>query len=261
MSKSLNGNKACVERKVGECFQCKAHGQCSKGDSCSFIHDFQLLETSAKVRVDEGDCLSPAFHSKAKTDWRRRTSMFAEISGKESGKLDRQKWNSMPFQILENPSFNFRILPCVRITCLRKVEYKATHVISEMLRQKSQAKSQRKMVVYLQWCCVSHDSYPRKFILRAYAKLVSKHTVQYFKGNPRHIQKFVKEAVHREEVSKSVRSLSIVCSPTFEDRSHEETLHQAKMRPQKHRWNWWTTFSRSRIRTKLLRLIFLVKWK
>ena len=31
--------KAYVQRKVGECFQWKAHGQCSKGDSCSFSHD------------------------------------------------------------------------------------------------------------------------------------------------------------------------------------------------------------------------------
>ena len=28
-----------VERQVGECFQWKAHGQCSKGDSCSVSHD------------------------------------------------------------------------------------------------------------------------------------------------------------------------------------------------------------------------------
>ena len=26
-------------KKVGECFQWKAHGQCSKGGSCSFRHD------------------------------------------------------------------------------------------------------------------------------------------------------------------------------------------------------------------------------
>ena len=39
VTKSQKGKKACVERKVGECFQGKAHGQCSKGDSCSFSHD------------------------------------------------------------------------------------------------------------------------------------------------------------------------------------------------------------------------------
>ena len=32
VTKSQKGNKAYVERIVGECFQWKAHGQCSKGD-------------------------------------------------------------------------------------------------------------------------------------------------------------------------------------------------------------------------------------
>ena len=31
--------KANVERKVGDCYQWKANGQCLKGDSCSFGHD------------------------------------------------------------------------------------------------------------------------------------------------------------------------------------------------------------------------------
>ena len=39
VTKSQKGNKARVERKVGECFQWKAQGQCSKGDLCSFSHD------------------------------------------------------------------------------------------------------------------------------------------------------------------------------------------------------------------------------
>ena len=47
------GKKAYVDRKVGECFQWKTNGQCSKGDSCSFSHD-QPLETVAELR-DEKD--------------------------------------------------------------------------------------------------------------------------------------------------------------------------------------------------------------
>ena len=34
--KSHKGRKVSVESKVGECFQWKATGQCSRGDSCSF---------------------------------------------------------------------------------------------------------------------------------------------------------------------------------------------------------------------------------
>ena len=39
VTKSHKGRKASVERKVGECYQWKATGQCSKGDTCSFSHD------------------------------------------------------------------------------------------------------------------------------------------------------------------------------------------------------------------------------
>ena len=39
LTKSQEGKKAYVERKVEECSQWKAHGQCSKGDSCSLSHD------------------------------------------------------------------------------------------------------------------------------------------------------------------------------------------------------------------------------
>ena len=38
-TKSRKERKAFVERKVRECYQWKANGQCSKGDSCSFRHD------------------------------------------------------------------------------------------------------------------------------------------------------------------------------------------------------------------------------
>ena len=39
VTKSQKERKASVDRKVGECYQWKAIGQCSKGDSCSFSHD------------------------------------------------------------------------------------------------------------------------------------------------------------------------------------------------------------------------------
>ena len=60
--------KACVERKVRECFQWKAHGQCSKGDSCSFSRD----------RLLHGDLRSG--------QRRRRTIAFSRT------KLEDQDW-------------------------------------------------------------------------------------------------------------------------------------------------------------------------
>ena len=58
VTKSQKGKKAYVERKVGECFQWNAHGQCSKGDShvvSAMTH--KPLETVAKVRDEKDDRL------------------------------------------------------------------------------------------------------------------------------------------------------------------------------------------------------------
>ena len=53
VTKSSKGVKAYVERKVEECFQWKSHGQCYKGDSCSFGHEV-ASGNSAELR-DEKD--------------------------------------------------------------------------------------------------------------------------------------------------------------------------------------------------------------
>ena len=67
------GKKAYVERKVGECFQWKAHGQFSKGDSCSFSHDTKASGNSGGDQRPKGRS-SPASHSKAKqTDGEKAT--------------------------------------------------------------------------------------------------------------------------------------------------------------------------------------------
>ena len=58
-----------VEKKVVACFQWKAHGQCSKGDSCSFSHDIQeLLETVAKVRDKKRMIVFSCIPLEGKTD-------------------------------------------------------------------------------------------------------------------------------------------------------------------------------------------------
>ena len=49
-----------------ECFQWKAHGQCSKGDSCCFSHDSLASGNRASSHRRKGRSTSPASHSKAK---------------------------------------------------------------------------------------------------------------------------------------------------------------------------------------------------
>ena len=74
------GKKAYVERKVGECFQWKACGQHSKGDSCS--HGTQASGNSDACQRRKGRSSSPAPNSKAKTDGE------GEISSNTSGNRD-----------------------------------------------------------------------------------------------------------------------------------------------------------------------------
>ena len=98
--KSQKENKAYVERKVGECFQWKAHGQCSKGDSCSFSHDHSLASGNTDYcQRRKQRSSSPASHPKAK-----------QTDGEEGDKEDSSDKRS---QILcrnkngNNPSFEF----------------------------------------------------------------------------------------------------------------------------------------------------------
>ena len=58
-------SKACVE-KVEECFQWKSHGQCSKGDSCSFSHDPLASGNRCSRQRPKGRSSSPAFLPKVK---------------------------------------------------------------------------------------------------------------------------------------------------------------------------------------------------
>ena len=66
VSKRPKGTKALVERKVGECFQWKAFGQCLRGDCCSFSH----AQTSGRGcgQRQEEQMSSPAPKAKAQSD-------------------------------------------------------------------------------------------------------------------------------------------------------------------------------------------------
>ena len=82
VTKSHKGKKAHVERKGRECFQWKAHGQCSKGDSCSFSHDTQVQGYLYGGQRRKGQSSSPAPNSRAKTDGE------GEILSEEAGNID-----------------------------------------------------------------------------------------------------------------------------------------------------------------------------
>ena len=79
------GKNAHVERKVRECFQWKAHGQCSKRDSCNFSHDTIASGNSGAGQRREGRSSSPAHNSKAKqTDGEKGEATKRKVSDKRS---------------------------------------------------------------------------------------------------------------------------------------------------------------------------------
>ena len=66
-TRSQKGKKAYVERRAGKCYQWKAIGQCSEGDSCSFRHDPSPGNRSREGQRAKEQTSSPAPNSKAKT--------------------------------------------------------------------------------------------------------------------------------------------------------------------------------------------------
>ena len=91
VTKSQKGKKACVERKVVECSQWKAPGQCSKGGSCSFSHDIQDSGNRGQGQRRTGRSSSPASHSKAKqTDGEKQKSSQGSGSTQENS-LDKSE--------------------------------------------------------------------------------------------------------------------------------------------------------------------------
>ena len=103
VTKSQKRKKACVERKVGECFQWKAHGHCSKGDSCSFSHDIQASGNRGQGQRRKGRSSSPASHSKAKqTDGEGQKSSQGSGS-KQENSMDKSEIPCR-FRFCTNPS-------------------------------------------------------------------------------------------------------------------------------------------------------------
>ena len=147
---SQKGKKAYVDGKVGECFQWKSHGQCSKGDSCGFSHELASGNRGGGQRR-KGQSSSPAPNSKAKTDGE------VEKPSKESGNIDesssdKKEQHSVPIQKLFKKKavlWFFGILQCVKTTSLRLDAHLATNAIFEMLRPiRSPARSQRMELLY-----------------------------------------------------------------------------------------------------------------
>ena len=128
---SFEGNQTEVER--GKCeivFTVKAHGQYSKGDSCSFRHD------------------TMAFGNRAESET-KKTIVFScipfEGENRPTAVIWKTHWTRLNVHAdsspVENCDVSCGILLCVRITYLRKVVQMAPNAISDTLKQDPATKS------------------------------------------------------------------------------------------------------------------------
>ena len=105
VTKSQQWRKASVERKLGECSQWKAIGQCSKGDSCSFSHD--SVSGNRRDQKQEGQSSSPTPKAKRQTDG-KKPSKGSELRGaRPSGKGGRIACRNFFRRKGTNPSCNY----------------------------------------------------------------------------------------------------------------------------------------------------------
>ena len=138
VTESQEGKKANDERKVGECFQWKAHGQCSKGDQCSFSHDKKTLAPVAKVRDEKDDRLLPHQVRRQRLSIKEATRMKA---------LTREVRFHADTKVEKIRRVNLASSRVSKLQSLKKDAYMATNTVFDMLRQKkTPARSQRKVV-------------------------------------------------------------------------------------------------------------------
>ena len=136
VTKSQKGKKAYVEGKVGECFQWKAHGQCSKRDSCCDWYK----KTCTVVRSS-----SPAPNSKAKTDGEGEKNPQHQATEMKALQTKGAKFRA-DTEIVTTRHVVLGIFPHVKTMSLRLDATMATSALFSMRHMRSPARGQRKVV-------------------------------------------------------------------------------------------------------------------
>ena len=145
VTKSQKGRKASAERKVGECYQWKAIGQCSKGDSCSFSHDPACGNRCDQRREGQSSSLAPK--AQAQTDGKIPSEGSGSGGESPSGTRGKIPCRNFLWESVRIRHVIFGTLPCVSITSQNQDANMAINVDSYTLRRMpSPAKSQRKVV-------------------------------------------------------------------------------------------------------------------
>ena len=107
------GREVSVGRKVGACYQWKAFGQCSKGDSCSFSHD--RASGNRRDQKPEGQSSSPAPKAQAHTDGKIPSKSSGRKRESPSGKGGRIAFRSFVRERARSGHVIIGTLPCLSI--------------------------------------------------------------------------------------------------------------------------------------------------
>ena len=234
---------------MGECFQWKTHGHCSRKNSCSLIHDTQASGNKGSGHRRKGQSFSPASHSKAK-----QTDGEGHKSSQGWGRKQ-EEWNFVPIQISAHiRHVNSGTLPYIWIASPEKVVCMVTNAISDMLRQ-----TLRYLKDSIQLSFAPQDFYPRKSVyVSSTWSFRIKTRRQSLQGHVTLLLILGKERVHRKGSSKSVRfKKRCPCTPKFRE-DHMRKPCTKKDAPVEKHGIWRNIFISSRIRTKL-RFILLLK--
>ena len=171
VTKSQKGKEAYVEMKVGECFQWKAHGQCSRGDSCNFSHDPRAPGNRGKSQRQKDDRL--LLHPT-----RRQNRLTASDKNPQCQAINKKAlWKRAKFHAYSKsakiPSCKLWHPPlCLNYKsekrCVHGDKCHVRHVEAERKPSKKSRKSGAKgsfalLKESIQLGCVSQASYPRKF--------------------------------------------------------------------------------------------------
>ena len=186
-SPRVQKKKAYVERKVGECFQWKAHGQCSKGDSCSFNHWQTSTRTCTMVRDEKDNRPLPHQVRRPSLTAREKHPQTQPATEMKALRTKGAKFRAVT-NIVKKQSCNFGHRPeCQNYKSEAGCNFGRTcffrYVEDEEMSSKKSKKGGAKGSVAImkesaQLGCVSQDSYPRKYILCGKGKLGS----QFSKG-------------------------------------------------------------------------------
>ena len=142
VTRSRKENRANVERKVGDCWQWQATGQCSKGDSCGFHHGVRASGNGSELHKQKEWTSSPAPNSKATKDGKGKSS-----DEKDGKSVDKRNKLTCQWRNCTNPSCSYRHpVECRNYISQIGCRYGKTFFFDMLSWRKSPTKSRRKEV-------------------------------------------------------------------------------------------------------------------